>query len=181
MHDSSTPSDWICRWSGLLPAQATVLDLACGRGRNLRWLHGLGHKVTGVDRDAEALVPLRQLGDMVVADIENGPWPLCDLASPGLQRFDAIVVCNYLWRPLFPTILDSLKPGGLLLYETFAKGHEALGRPTRPEFLLNPMELLQLTAGLRIHAYEELRLDEPPRFVQRIVARRPNSQSSQFV
>ena len=180
MHDLSQPSDWICRWSGLLPARAAVLDLACGRGRNLRWLHGQGHQVLGVDRDAEAIASLTHLGEMLVADIENEAWPLRDTSSSGFRQFDAIVVCNYLWRPLFPTLIASLKPGGLLIYETFAKGHEALGRPTRPEFVLNPMELLQLSEGMHVIAYEELGLDSPPRFVQRIVARRADQMACEL-
>lgn len=81
-----------------------------------------------------------------------------------------MLVTNYLWRPLLPTLLASLAPGGLLLYETFAQGNEAFGRPARPEFLLRPGELLQLCAGLRVLGYEEGFLPEPARCVQRIAA-----------
>jgi SAM-dependent methyltransferase len=102
------------------------------------------------------------------ADIENAPWPLLVNGSP--QQFGAIVVTNYLWRPLLPTLLQSLEPGGVLLYETFAQGNEIVGRPSRPEFLLRHGELLEICQDLYTVAYEEGYLDHPPRFVQRIAA-----------
>lgn len=146
------------------PPGATALDLACGAGRHLRWLHSQGHPVVGVDRSAEALAACEGLGELLLADIENGPWPL-----PGRQ-FGAVVVTNYLWRPLLPAIVDSVAPGGVLIYETFALGNETVGRPARPEFLLAPGELLGASQGLRVVAYEDGFLDEPARFVQRITA-----------
>ena len=100
----------------------------------------------------------------VLADIENGPWPLAG------RQFGAVVVTNYLWRPLLPTIVDSVAAGGVLVYETFALGNETVGRPARPEFLLAPGELLRACQGLRVVAYEDGFLDEPARFVQRITA-----------
>lgn len=170
MHGLNTPpSDWLTRWAALLPVGGSVLDLACGAGRHLRWLHQRGYKVTGVDRDAAALAPLRQLAgaDIVCADIENGPWPLAG------RQFDAVLVTHYLWRPLLPFVRDSVAPGGLLIYETFAYGQQTLGRPSRPDFLLQPGELLRHAEGLRILGYEDGFLSQPPRFIQRIVARRP--------
>lgn len=163
----TSPSDWVLRWTPLLPACAEVLDLACGHGRHLRYLAGLGHRVTGVDRDAEALQGLVGLGETICADIENAPWPLDG------RRFDAVVVTNYLWRPLWPCILASLKPGGVLIYETFAQGNETVGKPSRPDFLLQTGELLQRCAGLHIVAYEDGFLPAPARFVQRIAAIAP--------
>jgi SAM-dependent methyltransferase len=165
MHASLDPSAWVTRWSALLPPDATVLDVACGGGRHLRWLAGLGHRVTGIDRDVSALASLLGQAELIAADLEAGPWP-CEG-----RRFDAVVVTNYLWRPLFPALRQSLAPGGLLIYETFAAGNESFGRPSRPEFLLQPGELLDRCAGLRIVAYEDGFLDAPPRFVQRVVAR----------
>jgi SAM-dependent methyltransferase len=161
------PSSWITRWAPLIRPGGTVLDLACGSGRHLRWLAARGFAVTGVDRDAAALAPLAALAETIEADIEAGPWPL-----PG-RRFDAVVVTNYLWRPLFPAIRAALADDGVLLYETFERGHAALGRPSRPEFLLEPGELLGLADGLRIVAYEAGRLADPPRQVQRIAALGP--------
>lgn len=165
MHAASAePSGWLQRWAHLLLPAARVLDLACGSGRNLRWLAAQGHRLTGVDRDAAALAPLHTLAEIVVADLENGAWPL-----PG-RHFDAVLVCNYLWRPLLPTLVDSVAGGGCLIYETFADGQQTVGRPARPDFLLQPGELLRVCAGLHIVAYEDGFLDAPGRYVQRIVA-----------
>lgn len=163
-HATLAPSPWVQRWSTLVPAGATVLDLACGQGRHLRWFAQRGCSVTGVDRDAAALAASAGLGELITADVENGPWPL-----PG-RRFDAVVVTNYLWRALLPTVVDSVAAGGVLVYETFAVGNETVGKPSNPDFLLRPGELLQACAGLRIVAYEDGFLDAPPRFVQRIAA-----------
>ena len=158
------PSAWVLRWAGELPAGARVLDLACGSGRHLLWLAARGLRVTGVDRDAAALEPLRAHAEIVVADLEDGPWPL-----PG-RRFDAVVVTNYLWRALMPAVVGSVAEGGRLVYETFMRGHEALGRPSRPEFLLEPGELLRAVGPLDVVAYEAGRLDDPARLVQRVCA-----------
>jgi SAM-dependent methyltransferase len=169
MPTSAPPSDWLQRWAPLLPAGARVLDLACGSGRHVRWLAARDCRVTAVDRDVQALAPLSTIAETVVADLEAGPWPL-----PG-RRFDAVLVTNYLWRPLFPALRTALADGGLLIYETFARGQEAYGRPSRPEFLLAPGELLAAAAGLHVLAYEDGLLDGPPRRVQRIVAIAPPS------
>lgn len=164
------PSDWVRRWAQLIPDRpggARVLDLACGHGRHTRWLVRQGCHVTAVDRDAAALQTLASLAPLVrtmEADIENSPWPL-----PG-QTFDAIVVTNYLWRPLWPHILASLGAGGLLIYETFTHGNATVGKPSRPEFLLQTGELLRACAPLRTVAFEEGFLTGPDRFVQRIAA-----------
>ena len=167
MHGTEAPSPWITRFAHLVPAGGAVLDLACGRGRHLRWFAARGHAVLGVDRDAEALATLHGVGETLQADIENGPWPLAG------RRFAAVVVTNYLWRPLFPRILESVAAGGVLLHETFAQGNETVGKPSRPDFLLAPGELLQACAGLRVVAYEDGFLANPDRFVQRIAAVRP--------
>lgn len=161
------------RWATLLAPGSTVLDVACGSGRHVRWLAGQGHRVTGVDRDAAALQALHGLPGVVAveADLEGAPWPL-----PG-QRFDAVVVTHYLWRPLWPALIDSLAEGGLLVYETFADGQQHLGKPSRAEFLLQPGELWRRCADLRVLAFEdglETGAEGPGRCVQRIAAlRRP--------
>jgi SAM-dependent methyltransferase len=164
MHGTEAPSPWVVRWSHLVPAGGAVLDLACGRGRHLRWFAGRGHPVVGVDRDAEAIASLHGVGETLQADIENGPWPLAG------RQFAAVVVTNYLWRPLFPRILQAVAPGGVLLHETFAQGNETVGKPSRPDFLLAPGELLRAYGELRVVAFEDGFLEEPPRFVQRIAA-----------
>jgi SAM-dependent methyltransferase len=162
-------SQWVQRWSHLV--RGTVLDVACGQGRHLRWFAQRGHAVVGVDHSESALADVQlpqACCETLLADLETGPWPL-----PG-RRFGAVVVTNYLWRPLMPRLLESLDPGGVLIYETFTEGHARLGRPSRPEFLLAPGELLQMCSGLRIIAFEEgyepASNGRPARCVQRIVA-----------
>ncbi|MCK6419322.1 MAG: class I SAM-dependent methyltransferase [Aquabacterium sp.] len=162
------PSSWLRRWAHLLPEGATVLDVACGRGRNARWLASRGMRVTGLDRDHEALEGLRSVIECVHADLEGAPWPL-----PGRQ-FDGVIVTNYLWRPLWPDLLRALAPCGVFLVETFAQGQQSVGRPRRPEFLLQHGELLQLCQALRVVAYEDGVLEAPLRYVQRIVATAPD-------
>jgi SAM-dependent methyltransferase len=165
-HAGLEPSPWVRRWAPLIRRGGTVLDLACGSGRHLRWLQAQGFAVTGVDRDAALLEPLRSLGRVIVADIEKAAWPLAS------ETFDAVVVTNYLWRPLLATIVAAVAPGGVLIYETFAAGNEAFGKPSNPNFLLLPGELLWACASLQVVAYEDGVLSSPPRRVQRIAARR---------
>lgn len=175
MHGTGAVSDWVSRWTPACPAGARALDLACGGGRHLRWLAAQGWSVTGVDRDETALRGLQGLGELIHADLEGGAWPLEG------RQFELVVVTHYLWRPLWPALLGALAPGGLLIYETFADGQQAIGRPSRPEFLLQPGELLQACAGLRVLGYENGLLAGPQRFVQRIAAAhdadRPASQA----
>lgn len=166
LHGAGKPSAWVQRWSHLIAPGGSVLDVACGQGRHLRWFAQRGHAVTGIDRSAAALAGLHAIGRMIEADIENGPWPLEG------ATFDAVIVTNYLWRPLLPRIVASLAPGGVLIYETFATGNETVGKPSRPDFLLQPGELLQATASLHTVAFEDGFCDSPERFVQRIVAAR---------
>jgi len=137
----------------------------------MRYFAQRGCTVWGVDRAAEALASASVWGEAVQADIENGPWPF------GPRRFNALVVTNYLWRPLVPTLLASLAPGGVLIYETFALGQHKLGKPSRPEFLLQPGELLSACAALQVVAFEQGLAESPARVVQRIVAVQPPASS----
>ncbi len=130
----------------------------------MRWFHALGHPTLGVDRAPEAVATAARFGKTLQADIESGPWPLGD------RRFGAVVVTNYLWRARLADMVASVAPGGVLLYETFAAGNEAVGKPSRPDFLLQPGELLAACQGLRIAAYENGWLNAPARCVQRIAA-----------
>ena len=164
------PSAWIRRWAHLVKPNGTVLDVACGHGRHTYYFHQLGHPVTVLDRsqaDIESIAIDARVCEKVVADIENDAWPLAG------RDFDAVVVTNYLWRPLFPNLLASMAARGVLMYETFAAGNETVGRPSRPDFLLQPGELLEICKDLRIVAFEDGFIagsDYPPRFVQRIAA-----------
>ena len=169
LHGQEPTSSWVARWSHLLPAACHVLDLACGHGRHMRHFASLGHPVTGIDRNADAIAAVSPLGEAICADIEAGPWPLQG------RSFGGVVVTNYLWRPLWRNILDSLAPNGVLIYETFSAGNETVGKPSRPNFLLQPAELLTMCKDLRIVAFEEGFLPQPERFVQRIVAVRESN------
>ena len=171
-HGAQAPSSWITRFAHLARPQGQVLDIACGLGRHMRLFHAQNHQVTGIDQAQAAIDAVANLGQAIQADIENGPWPL-----PG-QQFDTVVVTNYLWRPLWSQILDSVKPGGLLLYETFAQGNEAFGKPSRPDFLLAPGELLKVCKGWTVVAYEHGQLRQPERVVQRIAALKPGADSA---
>ena len=130
----------------------------------MRWFAQRGNAVTGVDRLAEAITAVAGLGRAIKADIENGPWPLEG------ETFDAVVVTNYLWRPLLARIVASVAPSGVLIYETFSTGNETVGKPSRPDFLLREGELLQAAAGLHIVAFEDGFSPHPDRFVQRVAA-----------
>ena len=171
-HRSRVPSPWITRHAGLIAAGARVLDLACGGGRHTRYLRGRGLRVTAIDIDTSGLADLA--GDPLVEIVET------DLERPGTaplagRRFDAVVVTDYLFRPLLVPLVDCLEPGGILLYETFARGNERFGRPRNPDFLLRRGELLALAEGrLRVIAYEHRAIPPPaPKIVQRLCARKP--------
>jgi SAM-dependent methyltransferase len=170
-------SPWIQRFAHLLPQGKPVLDLACGSGRHGKWLHAAGFEVLAADRDESALQALAAAGIATQAvDLEAGPARKCWPFEPG--RFGAVIVTNYLHRPLFPHILDCLQDRGILLYETFAAGNAAFGKPARLEFLLADGELLQQmhsnpAVHMQVLAYEQGFVEQPrPAMVQRICARK---------
>jgi len=166
-HEIDSPSSWVRRWAHLIRPGGRVLDVACGHGRHVRYLSSLGLAVVGVDRDEAALAALGGTGGtrILVADIEAGPWPF----APG--EFDAVVVTNYLHRPLFPDLVGALRSGGVLIYDTFALGNERYGRPGNPDFLLRPNELLSRVEPLNVIAFEQGLVTAPKTAViQRICA-----------
>jgi len=171
-HLQVAPSPWIVRFAPLVAPGARVLDLAAGGGRHARWFADRGAQVVAVDRDGEALAACAGYPrvETRVCDLETGAWPLAG------ERFDAIVVVNYLHRPLLPHLRAALAPDGVLLYETFAMGNEAYGRPTNPAFLLCRDELLTVAglppAPLTVLAFEQGRVDDGSRqaVVQRLAA-----------
>jgi SAM-dependent methyltransferase len=162
------PSQWVVRWSDRVPAGGRVLDVACGTGRHARYFSARGCSVEAVDRAAESLARLTGVSGVTTccADLEGGAWPY------GGQAFSAVVVTNYLHRPLLPHLVAGVAPQGVLIYETFALGNERYGRPSNPDFLLKPGELLEAVRGrLRVIAYEDVYVAEPkPALVQRICA-----------
>ncbi len=163
-----TPSQWVVEHAALIHKGGRVLDLACGSGRHAIWLAGQGYQVYAVDRDAQAVAGMQGMANISVSitDIETGHWPETD------QRYDGIVVSRYLFRPLLSTLAEMLNPDGVLIYETFMIGNERYGRPSNPDYLLQPDELKMVYAPLlRIYAFEQGRFEEPVlAMVQRICA-----------
>lgn len=169
---SPEASVWVARFADLVPAGGRVLDVACGGGRHARSFLQRGHPVTVVDRDTSGVADLVEDPNVEILefDLEAGSsWPFAG------RVFDGVVVTNYLWRPILGDIVASVAPGGVLLYETFARGNEQFGHPRNPDFLLKPGELLDaVRRELRVAAYEDLIVEEPDmKAVQRIAAQRP--------
>jgi SAM-dependent methyltransferase len=153
-HTSQTASRWMIKHATLVPPGANLLDVACGYGRHAKFFAARGVAVTAVDRDANALELLRGTDNVVCEwrDLEasDSPWPY------PANSFDAVLVCNYLWRPTLDALLSTLKMGGLLLYETFMVGNERYGKPSCTDFLLRSNELIERTRdSFRVLAYEE--------------------------
>lgn len=185
-HTALHASPWVLRFAEMIPEQsaerspirgdvqdtaaAQVLDIAAGAGRHSRALVSMGHTVIAVDCDLSRFVEPPLGVTLFTADLELNPWPFAN------QQFVAVVVTNYLYRPLLPLIVAAIAPGGILIYETFAIGNEQFGRPARAEFLLEPEELLNAVRGeLQVIAYENVFVREPkPAMVQRIAAIRKN-------
>ncbi len=177
MHASPAASRWVMRFAPLIGAGGTVLDLAAGHGRHARALAEAGLAVEAVDRDPAALEALRRLTGVRVhaADLEAGAWPFA------ARLFDAIVVTNYLWRPLLPHLAASLAPGGVLIYETFGVGNEKFGKPSNPVFLLRNGELLEFarSSALAVVAFESGLVARPGlAVVERICARRTDANAA---
>jgi SAM-dependent methyltransferase len=166
---SPDPSAWIARFAPDVSPGGSVLDVACGSGRHSRLFASLGHPVTAIDRDISRLTAGDNITTLEV-DLEDGtPFPLAG------RQFDAVVVTNYLWRALFGDLVAALKPGGVLIYETFALGNEKFGKPRNPDFLLAPGELLEIARdhNLLVLAYEHGEVNDPaPSVRQRIFARK---------
>ena len=164
-------SHWVQRFLPLIKVGGSVLDLACGHGRHSFLLAELGYQVEAVDRDAGVLAGISARAPDIVtrlADLEGGPWPYRG------RKFDGIVVANYLFRPLLPMLLDALENDGVLIYETFMVGNERFGKPSNPEFLLRPGELLDMVRDrLTLVAFEQGEVRSPrPAVVQRLCATR---------
>jgi SAM-dependent methyltransferase len=167
-----SPSPWVARWAECI-ARGPVLDVACGGGRHSVYLKNKGFQVVAVDRGPQAL-PAEI--EFLQADLEDGsPWPLAG------RRFGAVVVVNYLHRPLYPRLADSLCDGGMLIYETFMQGNEKHGKPSNPDFLLRPGELLEAFPGLSVIGFEQGRVERPKTAViQRLCAMRGGAERAKI-
>ena len=171
-HAGSVPADWLTSHAAWLPARGDALDIACGRGRHALWLAGRGLQVTAVDRDTEAIATLSAAARERALAITTR---VVDLEQPGTDLgggvYDVIVGVHYLHRPLFPAILTALRPGGILIYETFTRAQARRGKPTNPAFLLESGELRSLTASLDV--LDEREGEFGDRDVASIVCRKP--------
>jgi SAM-dependent methyltransferase len=169
-------SAWVVQHAPKIPKGGRVLDYACGRGRHAFWLASQGYEVVAVDRDQTALAEIAQKSEEFqlsiktqLIDLEGDNWPF--EGSEHVGAYDGLLVTNYLYRPFLPQLTGLLKTGGILIYETFAKGHEVFGKPSNPNFLLNPNELLNFSQNMQILDFEDLEIQLPKRAcIQRICA-----------
>jgi SAM-dependent methyltransferase len=162
-------SPWVMRFANLVSQAGAVLDVACGSGRHTRLFLARGHHVVAVDRDLSGIADLagHTRLETVKTDLEaDGPFVLAH------RRFGAVVVTNFLHRPLVPALIAVLETDGVFIYETFAAGNERFGKPKNPNYLLHPGELLDAIDGrLRVIAYEDLIVEKPePAAIQRVCA-----------
>jgi len=169
LHDViEKPSSWVVRFAPLIPIGRETLDLACGSGRHSQLLANLGYSVLAVDQDVSTIESLNSSAiTPKCLNLEDETWPLSGM------KFGGIVVTNYLYRPYLDHLPKLLEQGGVLIYETFAQGNGQFGKPSNPNFLLNPGELLAFAArhDLKVSAYEDIYVDEPkPAMVQRLCA-----------
>jgi len=165
---TANPSSWVVQHAPLIRKGGQILDLACGNGRHAIWLARQGYQVEAVDRDAQAVKGMQGMDNInvIVADVEAGEWPVTN------QRYDGVVISRYLYRPLLGTLAKILNPGGVLIYETFMVGNERYGKPSNPDYLLLPDELLSFYATLlKINSFEQGEEHHPrPTVMQRICA-----------
>ena len=178
----SKPSPWVMRFASLVKADGCVLDLACGGGRHSRHFLEHGNKVVAIDRSIDALADLSDnpACEVICADLETDEAVFEKPGELAERSFDAIIVVNYLHRPLFNYFINALVPGGVFIYETFARGNEQYTRPRNPDHLLKSAELLNLAqGGLDVIAYEH-GIDEKRHLsvvIQRICAVKPEGPS----
>lgn len=165
------PARWLTDNEDLLPSRGDALDLACGSGRHALWLAARGLTIRAIDRDPEALRFLEREAALrkvrvhaEVMDLES------DSVVFGSAAYDLVVVFHYLHRPLFPALIEGLRPGGVLVYETFTRAQAARGKPTNPAFLLRNGELRELVLPLEV--LREREGDYDGRIVSSVIARR---------
>ena len=167
------PSDWVRRFLEGIKPGGNILDVACGGGRHMRLALELGYTVTGIDRDLSKVEDLADRDDvgLIEADLESGrAFPLKHM------QYDGVIVTNYLHRPILADIITCVASDGVLIYETFAQGHERHGKPSNPDYLAKPNELVEAAlAALVVVAYEHgLHAGESPKIVARFAACGPD-------
>ena len=171
-----TASAWVTQHAPKIPRGGRVMDYACGHGRHTFWLASQGYEVLAIDQNQDALAAIAEKADQLglpvktqVIDLEENNWSLA--GSEHAKAYDGLIVTNYLYRPFLPRLPELLKDHGVLIYETFAQGNEVFGKPSSPDFLLCPNELLGFGRNMQILAYEDLEIHSPKRAcIQRICA-----------
>lgn len=169
-------SAWVTQHATKIARGGRVLDYACGHGRHTFWLASQGYEVLAVDQNQEALAAIAEKADQLglpievqLIDLEGDNWLLT--GSKHTKAYDGLIVTNYLYRPFLPRLPELLKDHGVLIYETFAQGNEVFGKPSNPDFLLCPNELLGFARNMQILAYEDLEINSSkPACIQRICA-----------
>ena len=173
------PAEWLTEHDSLLRtlAPGRALDVACGNGRNALHLARLGFEVDAVDISDFAIERLRAAA--AERDLPITP-KLMDLEDDHLpaDRYDVAVNFNYLQRDLFDPLARTLRPGGLLIFETVAQAHlDELGEDFRQDYVLAPNELLRAFPGLLVRHYREgvVRRGGAERGVASLIAQRPDA------
>ena len=170
------PTQWLVDHARILPSTGDALDVASGSGRNAFWLAARGLRTVAIDRDADAIAGIRETAERLrlplradIVDLEIG-----DATLP-VAAYDLIVVVHYLHRLLFPALRAALRPGGIVVYETFTRGQAQRGKPTNPAFLLEPGELRELVAPLEVLVEREG--DFEGKMLASVIAVRPLEQA----
>ena len=171
-NDAATPEEPASIVCQLLPmlADGPVLDIACGRGRHALLVASPARPVTAVDWSSAGLDILSQRAHAVGIPVRGAEVGSPVAPSPGgiltirldLERvslpprsFQTVVNTHYLQRSLFPQIESALRPGGMLIFETFTRAH--VGGPNNPDFLLEEGELRHAFPSLDVIFYREIR------------------------
>jgi rhodanese-related sulfurtransferase len=167
-----TPEPWLVENANLLPPPGEALDVACGGGRHTLLLAAAGFRMHAVDRDGTRTTRLKELAGRLGLSVRAEIFDLeADEVRLPVEVYDLVLVFSYLHRPLFPALVGALRPGGVLIYETFPAAQAERGQPTNPAFLLQPGELTQLVSPLEILRSREG--DHEGRMVASVVARKP--------
>ena len=166
---NASPEEWVKKHIHLIPEKSTVADIACGKGRHTRLLLRRGFFVVAFDKDVSGLRDIPPTPNLRVVEVDLEADNEC-LKHP--KEFSAIIVVNYLHRPLFDNLIHALKPGGILIYQTFMVGNERYGRPHNTDYLLKENELsTRLEAEFRIIEFDQGYIEYPkPAVIQKICA-----------
>jgi tellurite methyltransferase len=168
------PSALLVENRALLPTRGHALDIAMGSGRNALYLASLGFRVTGVDVSRVAVALCREKAERLGFAVETIVADLEDYRLP-VDAYDLVINFHYLQRSLAGAIVQALKRGGILVFESFTTNQLQYGYgPKDPAFLMRPGELHEMFAGLETLLYYEgvIEGDRGPRAVAQIIGRK---------